>query len=546
MKADNLSNSESITENTEKTAPSLESMRVAKPVKNAKIFAGVTFISRILGLFRDATAAAFFGINMIWDVFVIAFILPNLFRRLFGEGSLSAALIPAYSEKKEKEGPDAANKLFSATLTFTILIMSAITLLIIIIIICIPTDALANLLNSSDKIEKAELLKILIPILIPFLILICTSAIFNGILNVHGRFALPAAVPVFLNIFWIAALFVGAYFLKLDDRDLVIFMCIGIISGVLFAIILQIILLRKSKVFFSINFKLRDSGAIEVFRKMLPMLLGLGILQLNILIDNLIAEIFVDGSGAVSSLYYGNRLMQFPLALIGVALGVAVFPLLSKLAAKNDIEGLSANASRIFSVSLFLSIPAATGLILLNEEIVKILFMRKEFDIVAVQRTSNIVLFYACGLFATILIQLVTRVFYAVKDTKTPVKIAVYVVFLNIILNLILVHTPMKEAGLALATSISAVVNVVFLFIVLRKRLKINFDFIYGLFRTIAITAVMGSLLIIYLHLTKDLLQPGFISLLIQVIGGILISSIIYAVLSFYFNRTELKNILRN
>jgi len=538
-----LINSESFTENTEKTAPSPESIRVAKPVRNAKVFAGVTFISRILGLVRDATAASFFGISMIWDAFVIAYILPNLFRRLFGEGSLSAALIPSYSDKKEKEGRDAANKIFSVTLTYSILIMTVITVLIILFVWIIPADSLANLLNSTA--DNAHLLKTLIPILIPFLILICTSAIFNGVLNVHGRFAVPAAVPVFQNIFWIAALFVGAYILDYDDTQLIEFMSVGIIGGVVFGLIIQIYQLRKVHVKFRFSFKMRESGASEVFKKMLPMIVSLGVLQLNVLLDNLIAEIFVDGSGAVSSLYYGNRLLQFPLALIGVALGVAVFPLLSKLAARNDKVGLAKNASKIFGVSLFLAIPAATGLILLSEEIVKLLFMRNEFDIVAVERTSRIVMFYAGGLFAVILMQVVTRVFYSISDTKTPSYIAASTVLINFILNLILVHTPLKEAGLALATSIVSIINVFVLMMILRKRLDIDFKFIINSFRTLAIAAVMGVCLYFYVKITENISSSGFFTLCVQVFGGMLVSGIVYGVLSRYFNKTEFRNFLR-
>jgi putative peptidoglycan lipid II flippase len=278
---------------------------------------------------------------------------------------------------------------------------------------------------------------------------------------------------------------------------------------------------------------------------MLPMLLGLGILQLNILLDNLIADFFVEGNGAVSSLYFGNRLMQFPLAIIGIALGVAVFPVLARLSAMNDMKELKRTLSDVLGVTLFFAIPATAGIIFLSEDIVTLLFKRGQFDATAVARTTNVVVFYTSGLFAATLLQVITRAFYSLKDTKTPVKIAVISVFLNITLNLILVQTPLKEAGLALATSITSVVNLVFLIIIFKHKYSFDFEFIFSGLKTLFATIIMTLGLLLLLNIIGDSGTFSFLEMLFKVLGCVGFCFLVFGFLSIIFNKSAVQNVLR-
>ncbi len=459
-------------------------------LSHARVISLCTLASRILGLAREILAAGFFGAGMAWDAFAFAFQFPNLFRRIFGEGALSAAFIPVFSEQLAKAPPARAHRFMSAVLT----LLAAVTLGIMG-----AAMALAILLppllgpHTGDP-EKLSLICRLSLILMPYLPLICIVALLSAILNCLKHFLMPALASVVLNVCWIGGF--GVAFLWGADALTQVYIVAGaIVVGGVVELVMQIPALRARGVAFTPNLDWRQPGVLEVGRLMGPTVFGLAVIQVNLIVDNLIAEIFVPGHGAVATLYFGNRLMQFPLALIGIALAQAVFPYLSDAAAQGNLAGMGTQLSRALRVCLFVSVPATAGLVVLAEPTVQLLFQWKNFDAAAAARCTRVVAAYAAGIWAYCCIHVVTRAFHALKDTRTPVKIGAAIVGLNVALNLLLVHA-LGEAGLAWSTTVSAIVNFSILTRVLRRQVaEVRLDGVWrtGLVAAAASIAMAGA-----------------------------------------------------
>ena len=444
------------------------------PVTAARTFAGVTLASRVLGLVRDIACAALFGATFVWDAFVLAFMVPNVFRRLFGEGSLSAAFLPEFSATREHDGDAAAWRLMRAVTTLLAVVLGVLTLVVIGVCVFVPANAVAHWFGATttDEVAKLELVRTLLPILFPYVVLVCLAAVYGAALNVHGRFAAPALGPAVLNVFWIGGAVLIGPAVSDDAATQVTVVAMAIIVGGLAqaAIVIVPLLRRGGRV--APVWDPKAPGVRRILKRMGPTILGLGVLQINVLLDNVIAEAFVPGSGAVSALYYGNRLLQFPLALIGIAMGVAVFPMFARLQARGEHAELDRALSDAVRRTVFVAIPASVGLVVLAEPILRVLFLRGAFDGDALDRTTLVLGCYGVGLWASCVLQVVTRGWYALGDTKTPVKVAAWMVVVNVALNVALVHTPLAEAGLALSTAFTAMLNLAILGPGLRRRAR--------------------------------------------------------------------------
>lgn len=493
---------------------------------------GATFISRILGLIRDMIIAQVFGTKMAADAFFIAFRIPNLLRRLLGEGALTAAVIPVFTEylttKEKDEAWKLANILFNTFLVILLItVLSGIVLSPAIVRIIAP--------GFYADSEKYALTVKLTQFMFPYLFFVGMAALTMGFLNCLRVFFLPALGPVFLNISIICA----ALFLAPRLEEPAVALAAGVIAGGVLQFLIQLPALMKKGFKYKAALDFRHPGVLKIGRLMLPALFGLAVTEINIFVDTLLASLLPEGS--VSYLYYGNRLVQFPQGVFAIALGVAILPTLSVQAAHNRMDELKDTLSFGIRLVLFITIPATVGLLILNESIINLLFERGEFSHQSTLATSYALFYYAIGLCAFSGIKVIVPAFYSLKDTATPVRIAVYAMTANIFLNLLLMG-PMLHGGLALATSLSSLLNVALLLFFLRKKIgglkgkAILFSVIKLSFASLIMGLVIYGINANYYDMgANTLLKTGIL------FGNICIGIIIYFIISFIFKSEEVK-----
>lgn len=445
--------------------------RVDRPLASAATVSGTTLVSRVLGMVRDIACAHLFGAGWVWDAFVLAFLVPNLFRRLFGEGVLSAAFVPTYTQQREGKDPAQAARTLRATSTALVLLLGALTLVGCVAVALIPAEWIAIALNTT--LESARLLQVLVPVLFPFVVLVCLTALWGAALNVHGRFMIPSAAPIVLNVVWIIAVVAVAPWIAPGDAvGQVVIVSIGILVGGFAMLVLEGRALRRLDVPLRPLLDLRDKGLRTVASRMAPTILGAGIAQVNTLLDSVFAELFVHGDGAVSALYYSNRMFQFPLALVGVAMATAVFPLLSRQAARGQHDDLFGALIDAMRRTFYVAVPATVGLWIVREPLIAALFQHGQFGYDEAVRTADALGYFAIGLWAACWLQVIVRGFYALGDMKTPMRWGIVTVVANGALNVVLVQTSLREAGIALATSITTTLSACVLLFLLTRRLR--------------------------------------------------------------------------
>ncbi len=435
-----------------------EADRVARA---AGIVGSVTLLSRISGFARDVVIAGIFGAEMAADSFFVAFGIPNLLRRLFGEGALSAAFIPVFTERLRTDEPGDAKEL--ADQTFTAL-AGVLTVVSIVGSAAAPVLVWVLVPGFREIPGKIELTTYLTRLVFPYILLIGLATLASSTLNSLGRFAIPAFTPVLLNLSMIVCTLLLAPRLSRPAVAL----AVGVLAGGTAQWLLQLPELKRKGMLPRLRRRLKHPALARVARLMLPALIGMGVTQVNVLVDRWLASFLSQGS--VSYLYYGNRLAQFPLGVIGVAMGIAILPTMSTQAARGSLEEMRGTMVFGIRLVLFLMIPATVGLIVLRIPIVNVLFERGEFTSLATLATARALFYYAFGLVAFAGVRVVVSAFHSRQDTRTPLQIAIVAMVLNIFLNIILM-VPLQHAGLALATSISAAANLALLLYVLRQRL---------------------------------------------------------------------------
>jgi len=430
-------------------------MSIAREMLPRTLIVGLgTLLSRVMGLVREVVCAAVFGTSAPLDAFNIAFMVPNLFRELFGEGALTSAVIPVLSRAMNDPGKD-PQRLVRVVLTTLTALLTAISL-----IGCVVCAVLAML---EAMPPRGRSFCVLLAILLPYMPLICVTALMGAVLNTSRRFFIPAVAPALLNLCIILAawLFAGQFGVKA--------LAVGaLVSGVLqFA--LQTPFLLKAGWSLRPLWDLSHPGLRQVARLMAPAVLGLGIVQLNVALDQVIAQFCVPGDGANSAIGFANRLMQFPLGVMGLALSTAVFPTFAQRAALGDRRGLVEAVNTALRIALFLALPCMAVILALATPITSTVFQRGNFNDESTRRTAWILFWYGTGLWTFCAVHVLARAFHALQDMTTPVRIAASMVALNLTLNLTLVW-PMREGGLALASSLSAIGSVALLLVKLRRR----------------------------------------------------------------------------
>lgn len=429
--------------------------------KAAGIMSIATFVSRVLGYVKDMILAVYFGATGLSDTFFVAFRIPNLLRELFAEGSMSSAFIPVLTEYQTKHGADEAKRLVRITFTFILIFVGLVCLTGIILAPQIVTLIAPGFLKDPEKFSQTVLLT---RVMFPFLLFISLAALAMGALNTRRVFFVPALAPAMLNVTIIAVVLV---FVSRFEQPI-----LAVAAGVALGGLAQFVFQLPS--FFRKNYDLRPCyefghpGLKKMAALITPATMGMAVAQVNIFVSTILASYLSQGS--ITYLYYSMRLIQFPIGIFGVAMGMAALPALSEHAVKGETEKLREDFSFALRLLFFITVPAMVGLIALREPIVNILFQRGIFDYTATVGTADALLFYSMGIWAIVGVRIVTATFYSLNDTKTPVKVAITAMLVNLVLSLILMG-PLKHSGLAFSNAIASGVNFVLLFYFLRRRL---------------------------------------------------------------------------
>lgn len=487
--------------------------------QHARLLTVLTMVSRVTGLVRDASLARVFGVGPLMDAFNFAFLIPNLFRRLFGEGAISAAFLPRYAEL-ERDDPAVARRYSGLLLALLAAVLWAIVVVGELALLgrwlasppiaCTftPPISIMGAPVVSVSLQSARLGYELTALMLPYMPLVCLTAVGGSALQVHGRFGPTAASPVILNLALIAATlgvlpFAHAGAISPEWH-------LRIVAGsVLLAGLLQLwwtsAALRAAKPVFAPRDPVAWASVRATMLNALPMMVGLGVLQINTAVDGLIASwpsivgptIFGFDyplePGAMSAMANAQRLYEFPLGVFGISIATAVFPLLSRQ--NNDLPAFSGTVRRALRLTVFVGLPASAGLIALAPEAAGAFFRGGAFDQEDVRRVAFIVVGFAPAIWSYQMNHVFTRAFYALKEPMTPVKVSVAMVALNLALNLTLIFTPLKEAGLAWSTATCSVLQVVILGRMLARRVPgiVDRDVLRSWGATLVATIVMAG-----------------------------------------------------
>ena len=422
-------------------------------IKSIATFGGFTMISRLTGFVRDMIIANFLGAGAVSDAFLVSFKLPNLFRSLFAEGAFTSAFVPLFSSKLVSAGREKSIEFAAKAIS---LLTAFLVLFVIIFELCMPLVVKVLAPGFMEEPEKVALTIELCRITFPFLLFISIVSFQAGILNSLDRFAAPAATPIILNLGIIITGLISVLFLDLPVYG----MAWGItISGLIEVLWLKYFL-NKDSVKIKPNFQfitlLKDNEIITLFKRIGPGVVGAGIYQINMVVDTIIVSLV--STGAVSWLYYANRLQQLPLGVIGAAISVALLPLLSKKLKANELDEAKDTQDKAVIYGLIMSLPAAVLFICLADSLVQLLFEHGKFSSSDTAKTALALKAYAVGLPCYVMVKALMPNFFARGDTKTPVKYSAVVFISNLILNLLLMG-PLGHIGIATATSIASFVS---------------------------------------------------------------------------------------
>ena len=479
-------------------APAEDTAKERSINRSAGIVSIAVMVSRVFGLVRESVFAKYFGAGFLYDSYLIAFRIPNLLRDLFAEGALSAAFVKVFTDYQIKNTEEEAWRLASLIFNGIAVVLGGICILGIFLsplIVKLITYNYTGDPNHYFPPEKAALTTVLMQIMFPFILFVAFAALAMGVLNTKGKFFIPASASTAFNIVSIIVGLALAYWLSgrgwersTDDYTIpdasaqwaIVGMAIGTVIGGAAQFLIQLPSLWKVGFRFSANLSFRDEGVRRVMRLMGPAIIGTGAIQVKVLVDTIVAS-GIDGGA--SWLSYAFRLMQFPIGVFGVAIGTAAIPTLSRLAAQENIGKFRDTLSNALKLVLFLAIPSAFGLVALGRPIIGLIYERGEFDAFDTNMTAIALAAYSIGLAGYAAIKVLAPAFYALDDAKTPMYVS---------LASIVVHVPASfglmqllstvgvtaerpngfgHAGVALATSIVALVNFGALAFLMRRRI---------------------------------------------------------------------------
>ena len=505
-------------------------------LSSASVFSFFTLISRILGYLRDILIAIFLGASIFADAFFVAFRLPNTFRRLFAEGTFNAAFIPSYTSAKiedKKKGKKFADDILSALLLILIFLVTLVEIFTPYLIYIIAPGFLEDQIKFNLAVELTR-------ITFPFLLFVSLSSFFAGILNSNNKFAAAAAAPIILNVFLIISLVLSFMYTLNYAKQLS--------YGVTIAGIIQLLfLIYVTRKFYkpSLNFNLQLSNKVKFFfRKLLPSIMSSGVTQINILVGTIIASF---QTGAVSYLYYADRVYQINLAIAGIAVGTVSLPALSKAFKTKNIKKISNIQNKSFELSLLFSIPASFGLILASNEIVNALFGYGSFSASDVEMTAAALKFFGYGVPAFALIKILPNFFFARDNTKSPFYISVFVVLLNILVS-VSFFNKIGFIIIPIATSISTWVGVLIYIYLLnsKKILLLKNQLIINFIKILISTIIMSSILLLSLDKFAKYLDYSYNYKAIYLISIVSFVGMFYLLSCYLLGILKLKNYKTN
>jgi len=429
--------------------------------RRTSIVGGMTLISRILGLLRDVVFARYFGAQVVMDAFLVANRIPNMLRRFFAEGAFSAGFVPVMARYREKhDHPDAREFIDAVSGTFGV-VLFLVTLVGVIAAPLLVLVVAPGFVGDGGDLDLAALM---LRFTFPYLFFVSLTAFAGGILNTYGRFAVPAFTPVLLNVVLIAA----AIFLSPRLDQPIMALAYAVFIAGFCQLLFQLPFLARIHAMPRPKWAPRHAGVKRAFRLMVPAIFGSSAAQINVLLGGIIASLLPVGS--ISYLYFSDRLMEFPLGIFSIALGTVTLPYLSRLWAKDDRTTFSQTLDWSLKLALLIAVPAAIGLYVLAEPLVTALFYGGVFDENAVRMTALSLKAYALGLIGFSFVKILAPAYFAREDTKTPVRIALGALLVNLILSVALAWYMSTSgiagphAGLAAATSIAAILNAVLLY----------------------------------------------------------------------------------
>ena len=502
-------------------------------LKSTTTFSFFTIISRILGYVRDILIAIFLGSGPLADAFFVAFRIPNTFRRLFSEGTFNAAFVPSYSSELvlgKQKAQKFANKIFN-------LLLIGLLLIVLIIEIFMPSFIFIIAPGFSENSDKLELTISLTRITFPFLLFVSLSSFFSAILNSFNKFAVASAAPIILNIFLILILIFQSY---LND-NLVVYLSYAVTFAGFVQLIFLLFFIRKyyfPKI--TLSFKI-DHKVKLFFNKLLPSIFSSGVTQINILVGTIIASF---QASAVSYLYYADRIYQINLAIAGIAIGTVVLPSLSKYIQSKNKKKIDFIQNKALELSLFLSLPATTALLIASEEITSSLFGYGSFDNLSVKNSSIALYYFALGLPAFSIIKIFSSFLFARHNTKIPFYFSVFSVITNIIIS-VYFFNKIGFVIIPIATTISSWLNALLLFIYLinKEYFAIKLSFIKSFLKILLSTTLTSYIFYNLINYFSNNLSYNSEFKLLTIILLVIVTFVIYILISILTKAFKISDI---
>ncbi len=511
----------------------------AKLIKSTAVTGSMTLVSRISGLLRDIVLASFIGASasVAADAFYVAFRIPNFFRRIFGEGAFSQAFVPVLSEYRHR-GDDAAIRLFISHMSASL----GLVLLLLVLAGVLAAGAVVTVLAPGflDEPAKVATTVDMLRITFPYLLFISLVAMAAGIMNAYHQFAVPAFTPVLLNLSMIAAALLLAPLME----GSAIALAWGVFAAGVIQLLFQFPALARLGLLVTPRLDRQDPGVRKVGRLMVPAVIGSSVAQINLLVNTLLASFLATGS--VSWLYYSDRLMEFPLGIFGIALATVILPALSDTHHKRTREEFSALLDWAMRWVALIGLPAALALVLLAGPLVTTIFQYGAFTAYDVDMAARSLVAFSLGLPGLILVKVLAPGFYARQDTRTPAKVAVISVLVNIAVSLLL-FVPLAHVGLALAVTIAAYVNCGLLYWYLRRDgvLQLQPGWFGFLVKVTISCLLMGLLLHFTAGDTRDWIDSGALQRVGRLTGVIFTALVVYFA-SIVLLRIPLRAMLRD
>ncbi len=435
-------------------------------LKSTSVVSVMTLLSRILGLVRDVVFARYFGATIVMDAFIVANRIPNMLRRFFAEGAFSQGFVPVMARYREQHEHAEARELVDAVAGTLGLVLFAITA---VGVIAAPLLVIAVAPGFVGEDGRFDLATAMLRFTFPYLLFVSLTAFAGGILNTYGRFAVPAFTPVLLNL----ALIAGALYLAPLLAEPGMALAYAVLAAGIVQLLFQLPFLAAIGTLPRPRWRPRHPGVRRIGKLMLPAIFGSSIAQLNVLLGGIIASLL--DVGKISLLYYSDRLMEFPLGLFGIALATVILPHLSRQHASASTEQFSQTVDWSLRLTLLIAVPAAVGLILLSGPLVATIFFGGEFTPSDVELTAISLEAFSIGLIGFSLVKILAPAFFAREDTRTPVRIGLVALAVNFVLSVLLawwlttIGYRATHAGLALATSVAAMLNALLLYRGLRR-----------------------------------------------------------------------------